>query len=30
MERLEEKGYLDMINEDGSELPEAILPEFTE
>jgi DNA-directed RNA polymerase subunit alpha len=30
LERLEEKGYMDLINEDGLELPDAILPELTE
>ena len=30
MERLEEKGYLELINEDGAELNEVIMPEFTE
>jgi len=30
MERLEEKGYMDLVNDDGVELPDAILPELTE
>jgi DNA-directed RNA polymerase subunit alpha len=30
IERLEEKGYLVMVNEDGTEVPKVIVPEFAE
>jgi hypothetical protein len=30
MERLEEKGYLELINEDGTEITDVVMPELTD
>ncbi|MDH3673894.1 MAG: DNA-directed RNA polymerase subunit alpha, partial [Anaerolineae bacterium] len=30
MERLEEKGYLELINEDGAEITDVVMPELTD
>ena len=30
MERLEEKGYLELLNEDGTELTDVVMPELTD